>query len=131
MRCRSERIFGAEREVPIDYALASAVGQDQIVAGNQCAKRIGRRLFDAVERGRRVDIPEEHALPWLSLRQYGCLQELIEYADTAGLDHDLGVARPPQSQKGAWGSRPEYTTTVAHGGSSMSRCCCRSYASGS
>ena len=53
---------GAEGSVLPHHGIAAAVREDQIVLRHERTKRIIRILRHAVERGRRVDIPEDDGL---------------------------------------------------------------------
>jgi hypothetical protein len=47
----------------------------------------------AVQRGRRVDVPERDQRARALQVEHGALQQFVEHADAAGLDHQVGAAR--------------------------------------
>ena len=83
---------GAERQVCVHDGFAAAVGKNHVVAGNRRGRDRQDRV-DAVQRCRRIHVPEcDQALGPLAGRAPP-LPEFIEHADTAGFDNQVGAAR--------------------------------------
>src|SRR5258707_813946 len=92
-------LAGPQSFVSPDHRSAAAVCEDEIVARDQCAKRISRVLLYAVECDGRIDVPEDSKRVRLFYFQDRQLEQLIKCSDAACLDQHIGAAcdieRPP------------------------------------
>ena len=78
-------------EVCLHDRVAAAVGEDQIVLGDQRPERIFRVAGHPIERGGRIDVPERHQRLGPLQLQHGPLQQFVEHADPTRLDHQIGT----------------------------------------
>ncbi len=122
---------GTLRGVRLHDGVATAVREDQVVLGNEPVERITIVHRQPLEGGGRIDVPEDHPIAGTSQSENLLLQEIIVDADPARLDHDVRVTRGLEAFATCAVCSAGYTTTRAHSGSSISRCACRSKASGS
>ena len=95
---------GAERAIGVDHGLAAAVGQDQVIARYQSAEGIARVGGDALQRRRRVHVPEDHQAAWCPQAHHLGLEQLVEHADTARLDDHIGAGGIGQSVERGFGA---------------------------
>ena len=93
-----------ERCVGRHHRIAAAVGQHEVVARDQRAERIRRVVVHALERRRRVHVPERHQVVGAAQRRHLALQQLVEHADAARLDDQVRVARVLQRRRHAVGA---------------------------
>ena len=84
---------GSCGEVPFHYWRATAIGEDQIVTRNELAEWIRWILLNAVQSGRRIDIPKHNARAWTLKIQNCLLQKHVVDAHAAGLDDQVSIAR--------------------------------------
>src|SRR5690606_36035150 len=90
-----------EALVGVDHRPSTAIGQDQIVLRDETPEGIVRVLLDAIERRRRIDVPEDHPRPFALELEHGLLEERVVDADSARLDDDIRAAGAPYRAAGS------------------------------
>jgi hypothetical protein len=83
----------AQRPIALHHGRPSAVGEDQIVLGNERSESVAGVLFDARQRCGRVDVPKGNDLAGAPLLQHGSFQQRIENADSTRLHQQVRASR--------------------------------------
>ncbi len=110
MRVRRHRVVGRTIQPVVDghattraqpgisrhHRGTAAVGENQIVLGNERTKGIVGIVLDPLQGRRRVDVPEHDRVPRPLEFEHFALQQRIENPHATRLDDDIGIARPRQ-----------------------------------
>ncbi len=84
---------GAEREITGNNRVATAIGEDKVVTGDQAAERIIGIAPDPLQCCRGINVPEHHLASFPLQGKYLFFEKLVEYADPAGLDYQVSPFR--------------------------------------